>query len=720
MKEHALRYASKGMAIFPVHPDGKAPIGKLVPSGVKDATTDAQKIRDWWGPVPSANIGLATGKIFVVDIDVKDEVDGRRTWGKLVDEHGEIPQTTVVSTPSGGMHLYFQAPDGVQIKNSVSDALGDGIDVRGHGGYVIVPPSNTTDGEYSFKSKQEVAEAPFWLLSRVAKSDGQSTNNQDVEVAEAPDQIPKGKRNDTLTSLAGYVRRKGLSEDEILNFLQGVNSARCSPPVADEELRRIASSVSRYEPTDALQVRGEEPDTPEQFKEMARRLVAALYEAPEHGPAVSASLPEPDALPAPHGAILSGMEAAGIKSGSLDRARLDAQLNGQLSEVKNPQGFDPTRFRDGRGVSQLVAWADALKARHSNNGIAQELRRLADDIENSDDHPSETAAEVYSRVQEHTSGQDTQMVSIKEAATDALHTVQEWKHGESTDILRTWPSVDDKIEGFKCGQMTVMGGFTSGFKTASLVDLAKRVALRNEDKDLVIPIFSAEMSAEEITHRMAANLCGVSAATLRPDREGNVTATEQQFNKYEAALDRIGHLSIEVDPSPNPSYEQMLSHCLQIESQREIAFVGFDYIEKMDEQAGSEELRVSKIAQNLKALAKRLDVPVVTLSQYSRQKDAHVRFPQNHYLRYSGKIEQEAQTIIHWFYPKYFVDRGTDPGQVNRYDPQDKHRIFAVCGKNRDGEVMNAKLHVNEETGRFIDRFDDNTPSPSPSDEAPF
>jgi len=328
---------------------------------------------------------------------------------------------------------------------------------------------------------------------------------------------------------------------------------------------------------------------------------------------------------------------------------------------------------------------------------------------------------VLSRVRDHTTDETAQMTSIQDAAKDALATVAEWKEGVTADQLPTWPSVDDKIGGgLEVGQMTVMGGFTSGFKTASLVDLAKRVALRSDGRDLAIPLFSAEMDAEDLTHRMAANVSNVSKQTLRPDRNGNVTASEQQFKDYEDALQRVSSLDIEVDEHPNPSYERMLSHCLQIQADRDIAFVGFDYIEKMNETADTEELRVSKIAQNLKALAKRLDVPVVTLSQYSRQNSPHTRLPQNYYLRYSGKIEQEAQTIIHWYYPKYFVDRGADPGAVEKYDPQDEKAIYAVIGKNRETGIENAKLHVNESTGRFLDKYDEDQPSPQPKGKAPF
>ena len=718
MIETALKFAHSGMPVFPVAENGKAP-HPMASNGVKDATTKTEQVEKWWDRAPNANVGFATGSIFVIDVDVDEEKDGRVAWKQLCEEEGGAPTTTTVETPSGGMHLYFRAPEGMTIKNSVSD-LAEGVDVRGHGGYVIVPPSSTESGSYSFAIEEGAAEAPFWLLDAVRKPERDTADEVPEEIEEAPDKIPKGKRNDRLTSLAGYVRRKGMGPDEMLSFLTAVNESRCEPPVPEKEVRSIVESVSRYEPSDALQATADGAEPSEEYREKARRLVAALYAAPHHGPLVRGSLPEPDDLPAPYGKVLGELLDHGLGEGNLDRASVDVRLNGQLDEVKDPEGFDAAQFRDKDSPSQLIAWADSLKNRDTNAGMASTLRAVASRIENDDRHPDESVSEVLSRIREHASDETAQMTPISDAAQYALTTVAEWKEGVTADRLATWPSVDDKIGGLEVGQMTVMAGFTSGFKTASLVDLAKRVALRHEDEEVAIPLFSAEMDAEDLTHRMAANISNVSKQTLRPDRNGNVTATEEQFRAYEDALQEVSNLNIEVDEHPNPSYERMLSHCLQIQAEQEIAFVGFDYIEKMDESGDTEELRVSQIAQNLKALAKRLDVPVVTLSQYSRQHSPHTQLPQNHYLRYSGKIEQEAQTIIHWYYPKYFVDRGVDAGAVKKYDPQDEKAIYAVIGKNRETGIPNAKLHVNESTGRFLDKYDEDQPSPQPNDKAPF
>lgn len=132
----ALEHAAAGLPVFPCRnapgQDGhKAPLTK---HGHKDATTDESQIRQWWAQHPNAFIGMPTGAvsgIAVLDIDRKNGKDG---FPSVPGWKGLTPLR--VETGSGGAHLYFQAHR--PIRNATGS---DGVDVRGEGGYVIVPPS---------------------------------------------------------------------------------------------------------------------------------------------------------------------------------------------------------------------------------------------------------------------------------------------------------------------------------------------------------------------------------------------------------------------------------------------------------------------------------------------------------------------------------------------------------------------------------------------------
>jgi hypothetical protein len=136
--EAALHLAQHGFPVFPCRED-KAP---LVCRGMHSATTDEHTIRHWWSRRPNALIGMPTGErsgTVVLDLDVKNGRDGIAAFERLCGEQ-ELPPHPVVRTRSGGEYHYFGVVPGRPVRNSAG-RLGDRFDVRGEGGYVIVPPS---------------------------------------------------------------------------------------------------------------------------------------------------------------------------------------------------------------------------------------------------------------------------------------------------------------------------------------------------------------------------------------------------------------------------------------------------------------------------------------------------------------------------------------------------------------------------------------------------
>lgn len=137
--EGAARFADAGVPIFPCKAAEKRP---LTQHGFHDATSDVEQISRWWARWPEANIGMPTGSrsgLEVVDIDVHGRVRGFGPF-ELARREGLVDRWQVlVKTASGGMHAYYPAdPDRPQLS---WQAARSGIDFRGEGGYVIVPPS---------------------------------------------------------------------------------------------------------------------------------------------------------------------------------------------------------------------------------------------------------------------------------------------------------------------------------------------------------------------------------------------------------------------------------------------------------------------------------------------------------------------------------------------------------------------------------------------------
>jgi hypothetical protein len=143
---------------------GKHPIGRLVPNGFKGATTDEKTIRGWWHEYPDAGIGLPTGAqsgIDVLDIDFKNGKNGALSLSSLLGELGALPETVSASTSSGGKHRYFRHVQGTRCS---PDKLGAGLDVRGEGGFVVLPPSHGLYNWIGTDEPDQIAEWPTaWI-----------------------------------------------------------------------------------------------------------------------------------------------------------------------------------------------------------------------------------------------------------------------------------------------------------------------------------------------------------------------------------------------------------------------------------------------------------------------------------------------------------------------------------------------------------------------------
>ncbi len=155
----ALAYARRGILVFPCEPGDKAP---LTYSGFWDATTDARRIKAWWSRWPYANVGVPTGErsgLLVLDVDPRD--GGSESLAALELINGPLPRTAKARTGGGGVHVFFRYPKGEEVRNSAG-RLGLGLDVRGEGGYVVVPPSRTQSA-YEWLDRTSPAD-PTWLL----------------------------------------------------------------------------------------------------------------------------------------------------------------------------------------------------------------------------------------------------------------------------------------------------------------------------------------------------------------------------------------------------------------------------------------------------------------------------------------------------------------------------------------------------------------------------
>jgi len=220
------------------------------------ATTDLSVVERWWTSWPTANVGIATGAgLLVVDVDPRH--GGDVTLADLERQYGPLPDTARQVTGGGGVHYLLRVEGSVG--NRVN--LAPGIDLRGDGGFIVVPPSRHESGRrYAWDlaahpEETPLAPAPRWLLDLIATTSRRPVNTPGEEL-----RLEHGERNDRLFRLACGWRRKGVGHVALRAMLDAVNRSHCVPPLDDPaELDRIAASAARYQPaseedaaTDAL------------------------------------------------------------------------------------------------------------------------------------------------------------------------------------------------------------------------------------------------------------------------------------------------------------------------------------------------------------------------------------------------------------------------------------------------------------------------------------
>lgn len=218
--DRALAAAAKGWKVFPT--GGKTGKEALVP-WQRMATRNERAIRQLFRRRDARNVGLMLPEGTLV-IDVDDPAAFAATGLTLPDAPGQ-------QTPRGGFHRFYHANG--KAKQQVKAIAG--IDTRvGGKGYVCAYEVDR------LPDVDRLPEAPDWVYA----------STRTVKVDFAPTRITETQRNNTLASLAGSMRNRGMTQEAIYAALSVENEARCDPPLADTEVRTIARSVSRYPPAD--------------------------------------------------------------------------------------------------------------------------------------------------------------------------------------------------------------------------------------------------------------------------------------------------------------------------------------------------------------------------------------------------------------------------------------------------------------------------------------
>ena len=270
--------------------------------------------------------------------------------------------------------------------------------------------------------------------------------------------------------------------------------------------------------------------------------------------------------------------------------------------------------------------------------------------------------------------------------------------------------LDYKLGGLHQSDLIIIAGRPSMGKTSLATNIAFNAAknLQDSGKKSSIAFFSLEMSSEQLSTRIISEQARISSNDIRQGR-----ISDDQFDKFLETSKDIADLPLYIDETPALSIAAMSNRARRIKRRSGLDMIVVDYIQLMRGTTFNKDGRVqeiSQITQGLKAIAKELAVPVVALSQLSRQVEQRDdNKPQLADLRESGSIEQDADVVMFVYREAYYLQRKQPrEATVEHAEWQAKmnevaHLAQIIIGKQRHGPIGNVTLEFEERFTKFKD-----------------
>ncbi len=234
-------------------------------------------------------------------------------------------------------------------------------------------------------------------------------------------------------------------------------------------------------------------------------------------------------------------------------------------------------------------------------------------------------------------------------------------------------------------------------KTALMLSSLHHMAVENHK---AVAVFSLEMSGEQLTQRLESIDSGISHHALRTNR----LSTEER-SRLLITQDRLIKSPIFIESKPGLNIRELRTKCNLLKRRNDIGCIMLDYLQLMsgvDEKNKSRENIISEISRGCKGIANELNIPVIALSQLSRQVESRSdKLPQLSDLRESGSIEQDADEVIFLMRPEYYGMN--EPVEIGGQSYDTPGLVICKIDKNRHGATKNIPLRFNAETMRFGD-----------------
>jgi replicative DNA helicase len=294
------------------------------------------------------------------------------------------------------------------------------------------------------------------------------------------------------------------------------------------------------------------------------------------------------------------------------------------------------------------------------------------------------------------------------------------RDGGLSGIATGFKDLDQRMGGLQPSDLVIIAGRPSMGKTALATNIAYHVARahRSEHRPdgseetvdgAVVGFFSLEMSAEQLATRIISEQAAIPSERIR---RGKIDKDE--FDRLVEASQNLQALPLYIDQTGGISVAQLAARARRLKRQRSLGLIIVDYLQLLTgssrRAAEGRVQEITEITTRLKALAKELNVPIVALSQLSRQVEQREdKRPQLADLRESGSIEQDADVVMFVFREEYYVERRQPrEGTPDHLTWQDEMASVeglaeAIIAKQRHGPTGTVRLQFQADVTRFSD-----------------
>ena len=325
--------------------------------------------------------------------------------------------------------------------------------------------------------------------------------------------------------------------------------------------------------------------------------------------------------------------------------------------------------------------------------LLRHLISISTDVVGECYHPSCEAEDILERIQ----SQIFQLASrrerrgfkqIKSSLSETFETIESYhkQKGVVTGISTGFYDLDERTSGFQNADFIIVAARPGMGKTALCLNFARNAAVEHK---IPVGIFSLEMTSQQLALRLLCAEARVNAHSVRTGRLPN-----SEWQKLAMSVGKLAAAPIYVDDSPGLGILDIRTRARRVKSEHNVGLVIIDYLQLMDLPKGAESQQqgIATISRSLKALAKELNVPVITISQLSRAVEIRggEKRPQLSDLRDSGAIEQDADVVMFIYRPEYYGVKTIADEQGDELHSEGIAEI--IIGKNRNGPPGTVKL----------------------------